>query len=39
MSILSLPIIAEQLEEHRVSVSVTIVDQLLKKYNFRPRQA
>lgn len=36
---LSRPAIAEKLEEHGFSVSVTVVDQLLKKHNFRPRQA
>ncbi len=36
---LSRPAIAEKLKEQGFSVSVTVVDQLLKKYNFRPRQA
>ena len=36
---LSRPAIAEKLEEQGFSVSVTIVDQLLKKHSFRPRQA
>jgi len=36
---LSRPAIAEQLKEQGFPVSVTIVDQLLKKHNFRPRQA
>jgi hypothetical protein len=36
---LSRPAIAEQLEEHGFRVSVTVVDQLLEKYHFRPRQA
>ena len=31
--------IAEKLEEQGFTVSVTVVDQLLKKHNFRPRQA
>ncbi len=31
--------IAEKLEEQGFSVSVTVVDQLLKKHDFRPRQA
>lgn len=31
--------IAEQLKEHGFTVSVTVVDQLLEKHNFRPRQA
>lgn len=36
---LSRPAIAEQLEERGFSVSVTVVDQLLEKHHFRPRQA
>jgi hypothetical protein len=36
---LSRPAIAEKLKEQGFSVSVTVVDQLLKKHNFRPRQA
>lgn len=36
---LSRPAMAEKLEEKGFPVSVTIVDQLLKKHNFRPRQA
>lgn len=36
---LSRPAIAEKLGEQGFAVSVTIVDQLLKKHNFRPRQA
>ena len=36
---LSRPAIAEKLEEQGFSVSVTLVDQLLEKHNFRPRQA
>jgi len=36
---LSRPSIAEKLEEQGFKVSVTVVDQLLEKYNFRPRQA
>lgn len=36
---LSRPSIAEKLEEQGFKVSVTVVDQLLKKYHFRPRQA
>ena len=31
--------IAERLKEYGFSVSVTVVDQLLEKHNFRPRQA
>lgn len=31
--------IAEKLKEHGFTVSVTVVDQLLKKHNFRSRQA
>ena len=31
--------IAEGLEKHGFTVSVTVVDQLLEKHNFRPRQA
>jgi hypothetical protein len=36
---LSRPAIAEKLDEQGFSVSVTLVDQRLKKHNFRPRQA
>ncbi len=36
---LSRPAIAEKLNEQGLKVSVTVVDQLLKKHNFRPRQA
>jgi len=36
---LSRPAIAEKLKEQGFPVSVTVVDQLLKKHNFRPRQA
>jgi len=36
---LSRPAITERLKEQGFSVSVTIVDQLLEKHNFRPRQA
>lgn len=36
---LSRSAIAEQLEEQGFKVSVTVVDQLLKKHHFRPRQA
>lgn len=36
---LSRPAIALRLKEKGFSVSVTVVDQLLKKYNFRPRKA
>jgi hypothetical protein len=36
---LSRPAIAEQLKEQGFPVSVTVVDPLLKKHNFRPRQA
>ena len=31
--------IAERLKKHGFTVSVTVVDQLLEKHNFRPRQA
>ena len=31
--------IADRLKEHGFTVSVTVVDQLLEKHNFRPRQA
>jgi hypothetical protein len=36
---LSRPAIAEQLKNQGFPVSVTVVDQLLKKHHFRPRQA
>ena len=36
---LSRPAITEKLKEQGFSVSVTVVDQLLKKHHFRPRQA
>ena len=36
---LSRPAIVEKLKDQGFSVSVTVVDQLLKKHNFRPRQA
>ena len=36
---LSRPTIAEKLEEQGLKVSVTVVDQLLEKHHFRPRQA
>lgn len=36
---LSRPAIAERLEEQGFKVSVTVVDRLLKKHNFRRRQA
>jgi hypothetical protein len=36
---LSRPAIAEKLEEQGFKVSVTVVDQLLEKHNFRRRQA
>lgn len=36
---LSRPAIAEKLEEQGFKVSVTVVDQLLEKHHFRPRQA
>ena len=36
---LSRPAIAEKLEEKGFKVSVTVVDQLLEKHHFRPRQA
>ena len=36
---LSRPIIAEKLDEQGFKVSVTVVDQLLEKHNFRRRQA
>jgi hypothetical protein len=36
---LSRPAIAEKLGEHGFKVSVTVVDQLLEKHNFRRRQA
>jgi hypothetical protein len=36
---LSRPAIAEQLKNQGFPVSVTVVDQLLKKHHFRPSQA
>jgi hypothetical protein len=36
---LSRSAIAEKLEEQGFKVSVTVVDQLLEKHDFRPRQA
>ena len=36
---LSRPAIVQKLEEKGFKVSVTVVDQLLEKHNFRPRQA
>ena len=36
---LSRPAIAQKLEEQGFKVSVTVVDQLLEKHHFRPRQA
>ena len=36
---LSRPAIAKKLEEQGFPVSVTVIDQLLKKHHFRPRQA
>jgi hypothetical protein len=36
---LSRPAIAQKLEEQGFKVSVTVVDQLLEKHDFRPRQA
>jgi hypothetical protein len=36
---LSRPAIAEKLKKKGFSLSVTVVDQLLKKHHFRPRQA
>ena len=36
---LSRPAIAEKLEEKGFKASVTVVDQLLERHHFRPRQA